>query len=175
MRLSALSATSILVCLFAATTAHALVMSYGHRQIAEAGVGCVGGWASDHGTVSYFRGDTTMLNGQLALLANGTPPPPSVKLVLHAGASAVDNPEETLIRGFDDQTRDQISIDWSVQKSCPFDNVRTGRCKCDEQRVTVHIWVANGIRLNDLIVPADFFVESAGEIDEFVKGHAVQK
>ncbi|MFT5527650.1 MAG: hypothetical protein ACI9HK_005634 [Pirellulaceae bacterium] len=50
-----------------------------------------------------------------------------------------------------------------------------GRCKCDERNVTVHVWVANEIRLDDLIVPVQFVVRSASDIDEFVERHAKRK
>lgn len=111
------------------------------------------------------------LNEHLALLENNNPRSRSVNVVLHACASTVDKPEETPQTGFGDQSRDQISIDWSVHKSCPFDKVQTGRCKHDEQMTTVHISVANNIRLGDLVVPDDFSVQSGGEIEGFVDRH----
>jgi len=169
MRQSTMITASILACLVAATTAYALTVPYGKREIAKAGVGCVGGLSSAHGDTAYFRGDTELLNKQLASMANDKR---SIKVVLHAGAATVDNPEETPLTGFGDQTRDKLSVDWSVSKNCPFESVRSGACRCDELNVTVHIWVANDIRLDDLIVPEKFVVRSAGEIDDFVKRHA---
>lgn len=38
-----------------------------------------------------------------------------------------------------------------------------------------NVWVANDIRLDDLMVPENFVVQSAGEIDDFVKRHADKK
>jgi hypothetical protein len=56
-----------------------------------------------------------------------------------------------------------------------MDDALMGRCKCDERNVTVHVWVANEIRLDDLIVPVQFVVRSASDIDEFVERHAKRK
>lgn len=175
MRWTTISATSILVCLFITTTAHALITSYGQRQIAAAGAGCVGGLSADHGTVSYYRGDTSRLNEQLALLASGNTRSRSVEVVLHAGESTADSPEERPQDGMGDPPRDPISVDWLVRESCPFDKVRTGRCQCDERIPVVHVWVANNICLDDLVVPDDFSVRSGGEIDGFVDRHAAKK
>ncbi|MDZ4853193.1 MAG: hypothetical protein SGI77_28215 [Pirellulaceae bacterium] len=134
-----------------------------------AGIGCVGGWLSEHGNTAYFQGGTTILNEQLAVLANDEYL--SFKIILHVGASMIDDPEE----GTSSKPNPKLSVDWAVQKGCPFETVRTGRCRCKEQNVFVHIWVANDIRLKDLKVPAKFDVESGGELDEFVKKHAVQQ
>lgn len=174
MRLSTILAASIFACLLTAATSHALTVAYGQREVADAGVGCVGGWMSDHGSTTCFRGDTRLLNKQLASMAKDEPRHRSIKLVLHAGESIIDDPEEQPITHAG-QARNQISVDWSVSESCPFDKVLTGRCKCDERNLTVHIWVANEIRLNDLIVPSEFIVRSAGDIDEFVRRHAGRK
>ena len=175
MRPSTILTASIFACLLTATTVHALTISYGREEIAKAGVGCVGGWMSDHGNTAFFRGNTVLLNEQLAVLAKDERSYQSVKVVLHAGISIIDAPEEQ--PGFtsvDDSPR-KITVDWSVCKSCPYDKVVTGRCKCNEQNVTIHVWVANQIRLEELSVPKNFHVESAGEIDKFVKSRAVKE
>jgi hypothetical protein len=179
MKRSMILTASILTCLLTATlstatTAHALVISYGQSEIAKAGVGCVGGWVSGHGNTAFFRGNTAMINEQLALLAKDEPRSRSVTVVLHAGVSFVDDPEEMPLTHAD-QARSQISVDWSVNRFCPFAKVRTGFCKCDERNVTVHIWVANEIRLDELRVPVEFAVRSSGEIDEFVERHVERK
>jgi hypothetical protein len=93
---------------------------------------------------------------------------------LHAGASIIDDPEERLLTAADKIPR-KIAVDWSVNKSSAFDQILTGLSQSNERNVTVHIWVANDIRLSDLTVPASFEIESAGEIDDFVKRHAIQK
>lgn len=178
MRLSGMLTAWLLAYLLTATAAHALITSYGKREIAEAGSGCVGGSISDHGNTAYFCGNTEMLNEQLALLSKGENRFRSFKVVLHAGVFTIDDLGEEPREG-SNQPPNQISVDWSVCKSCRFDKVAKGLCQCDERDVTVDIWVANDIRLSGLIVPANFHVGSAGDdpagdIEEFVKSHSVQ-
>ncbi|WP_442510681.1 hypothetical protein SH528x_002319 [Novipirellula sp. SH528] len=165
--------TSVLAVLLIATSAQALTVPYGQRQIEEAGVGCVGGLNSDHGNTAYYRGDNARLNEQLALLAKNAQQYQSIKVVLHAGVKSVDPAEETPQTGFGVQDRDQqIPIDWSVCKARSFDKVVAGLCKHEEKSLTVHVWIGTAICLNDLNIPSGFTVHSAGEIDEFVKRHA---
>ncbi|QDS92498.1 hypothetical protein FF011L_12440 [Roseimaritima multifibrata] len=178
MRISLFCAASLAACLFAGTVAQALTMSYGRRDIAEAGAGCIGGWISGHGNTAYFQGDTAQLNQHLASLAADTEGRSAAKVVLHAGTKTVDNPEEeaqTVFRArtrADKQIPAQLSIDWSVRKYCPSDDLLTGRCKCDRRIVTVDIWVANDIRLDALSIPAGLKVESGRELERFVDRHS---
>lgn len=174
MRLRTAVTAAISTCMLIATDASALVTTYGQRQIEEASAGCVGGSISGHGNTAYFRGDTARLNQQLTSLAKTIPDDRSVVVVLFAGAKFVDSAEEKPQTGFGAPSRDQVMIDWSVSKSCKFDEVVTGVCKCNNMDVTVNIWISNNIRLNELIVPTEFVVRSAGEIAAFVKQHATR-
>ena len=162
----------VLVFWLCASSAQALIVPFGQREIEEAGVGCVGGLNSDHGNTAYFRGDTERLNEQLGLLDKDVPKLKSIKVVLHAGATTVDPAEETLQTGFHDRVRDQrVPIDWSVLKACPFDKVAAGICNCDEKSVIIDVWIGSAICLEDLKVPSAFTVQSAGEIEDFAKRH----
>ncbi|WP_345689524.1 hypothetical protein [Novipirellula caenicola] len=168
--------TSVLAFLSIATAAQALTVPYGQRQIAEAGVGCVGGLNSAHGNTAYFRGDTKNLNAKLALLAKNAHPFQSIKVVLHAGVKSVDPAEETPQTGFGVPVRDQrVPIDWSVLQSCSFDKVAAGICKHDEKLVIVDVWIGAAILLDDLEIPREFTVQSAGELEGFAKRHADTK
>lgn len=164
---------SVLVFLWSATPAHALTVPYGQRQIEEAGVGCVGGVNSAHGNTAYFRGDTERLNEKLALLAKDAQQYRSIKVVLHAGLKSVDPAEEDPQTGFGDQDHDQqILIDWSVCKACSFETIVAGLCKHDEKSVTVDVWIGATIRLDELSIPREFTVRSAGELEEFARRHS---
>ena len=157
-------------------SAQALTVPYGQHQIEEAGVGCVGGLNSAHGNTAYFRGDTERLNEKLALLAKNAYQFKSIKVVLHAGVKSVDPAEETPQTGFGDQVLDQrVPIHWSVLKACSFDKVAAGICKHDEKSVIVDVWIGAAIRLDDLNVPSEFTVQSAGELENFAKRHADAK
>lgn len=90
-----LTYVAVSVIALSATTAHGLIVSFGQQEIADAGAGCVAGYTSDHGVTAYFRGNTATLNARLAALTKGDRRPGSIKVVLHAGASKIDNPEET--------------------------------------------------------------------------------
>jgi hypothetical protein len=159
-----------------ASSAQALTVPFGQRQIEEAGVGCVGGLNSAHGNTAYFRGDTELLNENLALLAKNAHYFQSIKVVLHAGVKSVDPAEETPQAGFGDRVRDQrVPIDWSVLKACSFDKAAAGICKHDEKSVIVNVWIGAAIRLDDLNILSDFTVQSAGELEDFAKRHTDAK
>ena len=136
MRRLSLLLTSLTACMLCATIAHALTIGYGQNDFAEAGAGCVGGWVSDHGNIAYFRGDTELLNTHLTLLASNSVGHSLPKIVLHSGNKVIDNPEERPVTGFisvdqpTDPNPNQLAIDWSVRRYCPFNDVITGRCKC---------------------------------------------
>ena len=158
------------------TTAQAGTFPYGRQQIADAGAGCVGGLKSAHGDVAYFRGDTGRLNEKLALLAKNASQYQSIKVVLRAGVKSVDPPEETPQTGFEDQARDQrVRINWSIMKCCSFDNVAAGNCKHHKRAVIIDVWIGNAIRLDDLKIPSEFTVQSAGDFEAFAKRHADAK
>ena len=168
--------TSVLAFLLIATSSQALTVPYGQRQIEDAGVGCVGGLNSAHGDTAYFRGDTERLNEKLALLAKDAPKFKSIKVVLHAGAKSVDPAEEAPQTGFEDQVRDQrVPIDWSVLRACSFDKVAAGICKHDEKSIIIDVWIGAAIRLDDLNIPSELTVQSAGELEDFAKRHADAK
>lgn len=181
MRRLSLFFISVTACLFIATIAQALTMGYGQRDVAKAGAGCVGGWISEHGNTAYFRGDTELLNVQLASLAAEIAAHPHVKVVLHAGTKHVDNPEEQPVTGFGDQdskqlaNSNQLAIDWSVRRYCPFDDVLSGRCKCDRRIVVVDVWICDKIQLDALSAPSGLSLESGREIEKFVEEHANRK
>lgn len=178
MRRLSLLLTSLTACMLCATIAHALTIGYGQNDFAEAGAGCVGGWVSDHGNIAYFRGDTELLNTHLTLLASNSVGHSLPKIVLHSGNKVIDNPEERPVTGFisvdqpTDPNPNQLAIDWSVRRYCPFNDVITGRCKCDRRIVTVDIWIANNVDLGTLSIPAGLSVESGREIEQFVEAHA---
>lgn len=166
---------SLAACLLAATIAQALTIGYGQRDFAKAGPGCVGGWISAHGNTAYFRGDTELLNLQLASLAAEAAEQTPVKVVLHAGAKLVDNPEEQPLTGVGDEDRNRLAIDWSVRRSCPPDDILGGRCNCVRQTVTVDIWIADNVHLDSLSIPSGVSLESGREIERFVEKHASRK
>ena len=173
MRTPTVVCLSILAFLLSATSAQALTFPYGQRQIEKAGVGCVGGLISAHGNTAYFRGDTARLNEQMTSLAQDANRYQSIKVVLHAGAKSVDPAEELPQTGFGNQKQNlQILIGWSVLKACSFDKIASGVCMHDEKSVTVHVWIGTTICLNDLNILSGFKVQSAGELEDFVKRHA---
>lgn len=159
---------------FTATTAFGLTLPFGQQEIADAGAGCVAGYASDHAWRAYFQGDTAMLNECLRSLTQEVRHLCSVKVILHAGAFSIDDPEEPLLTDAKNSPA-PIAVDWSVRRLCPAEKVLAGACRCDQREIVVDIWVANEIKLNDLRVPTVFKVESAGEIERFVKHHANQE
>lgn len=176
MKTLAVLFTSVLGFLLITTSSQALTVPYGQRQIEDAGVGCVGGLNSAHGNTAYFRGDTERLNEKLALLAQDATKFKSIKVVLHAGAKSVDPAEETPQTGFEDRVRDQrVPIDWSILKACSFDKVAAGICKHDEKSLIIDVWIGAAIRLDDLNIPSEFTVQSAGELEDFAKRHAGAK
>jgi len=168
---------SAIAFLLSVTPVQAGTFHYGQRQIEEAGVGCVDGLISAHGNTAYFCGNTTRLNEHMASLAKDSKRYQSIKIVLHAGTKLVDPAEEIPQTGFNNQrVRDQqIPIDWSVLKVCSFDKVAAGICKHDEKSVTVNVWIGATIRLDDLNIPSEFTVQSAGEFEGFTKRHADAK
>lgn len=173
-------ASSLFAFVLFTSNALALTTSYGLRQIAEAGDGCVGGVVSDHSNAAYFCGDTAMLNRHLASLAVAPPallaavPGTSrpVKVVLHTGRHLVDRMEEQPQIGLENQQSSPMAVDWLICRSCVFDAVRAGRCEHEPKVVTVHVWISGAIDLGDLYVPAEFAVEPGREIERFVKRHA---
>ncbi len=170
MHRKSLVLTFLITCLLTgASIAHALTVAYGQRDIAEAGVGCVGGRISAHGNTAYYRGDTETLNRHLKSLSAAALKHLSIRVVLHTGTKLVDNPEEQPLSGFDDTPNNQLTIDWSVRKTCPTDDVLAGRCTCRRRNVTVDIWIANDIRLEDLSIPPGLEVESGREIEHFIE------
>lgn len=172
-RLTVLTA-SLFAFLLTPTVAQALTVGYWQHAIADAGPGCVGGWISAHGNTAYFRGDTELLNTHLGSLTADTEDDAHVTIVLHAGTMLVDNPEENPQTGFGDQQRNQLAIDWSIRKTCPSDDILTGRCKCKRRNVTVGVWIANEIRLSELSIPSGFSVESGGEIERFIESQVTR-
>ena len=168
MRSIPLLVANVVACVFTATVAYGLIVPFGRHELSDAGAGCVAGYTSDHGTIAYFQGDTAMLNAYLASLAGRDRHSGKVRVVLHAGAHTIEAPEESLADVLTPAPT-PISVDWSARKSCPFEKVRTGTCTCDVREVVVEIWVADEIKLDDLRVPEHFQVESAGEIERFVK------
>ncbi|MES2790914.1 MAG: hypothetical protein V4719_14985 [Planctomycetota bacterium] len=174
MRKLRLFSAAIIVCALIPNLSYGLIIPFGQDEIAKAGVGCVGGHASNHGSGAYFRGDTAMLNARLAVLASENPGPGSIKVVLHAGAYTIDDLEEALL-GIPEFAPKQIAVDWLVRQTCPFDKISSGTCRCDKRNTVVEIWVANKIKLADLKVPANFTVESAAEIEKFVKHHSSKR
>ena len=165
---------AFIACMFTATTAFGLILPFGQQEIADAGTGCVAGYTSDHASRAYFQGTTAMLNERLESLAKEDRQRRSVKVILHAGAFKIDDPEETLITDAKDFPA-QIAADWSVRRLCPTEKVLAGTCRCDQREIVVDIWIANKIKLEDLLVPMAFKVESAAEIEQFVKRHANQE
>ncbi|EMI20555.1 secreted protein [Rhodopirellula maiorica SM1] len=168
------STVSLAACLVTATVTQALTVAYGQRDIGDAGSGCVGGWISAHSNLGYFRGDTEMLNTHLASLNTEFAEHSHMAMVLHSGMMVVDNPEEQPLTGFGDQERTQLTIDWSVRKTCPSDDVLAGHCKCDRRNVTVDVWIANEIRLRDLSIPSGFSVKSGREIEQFIESQTTR-
>ncbi len=152
------------LCLTAWGTASALTVAYGQRDIADAGAGCVGGWKSDHGNTAYFRGNTALLNRQLASLCKGRD---RVELVLHSGTKMVAAPEEQPITDFARKSDTDLAIDWSVIRTCPTEAVLTGKCQCETRNTTVHIWVAKRIRVDELRVPRGCNVQASGSLSRF--------
>ncbi|MGI9474264.1 MAG: hypothetical protein ACR2NZ_22170 [Rubripirellula sp.] len=175
MRFSSAISVFVIICLMMPAKVSGLSIPYGKTEISQAGPGCIGGWKSDHGETAYFCGDTEMLHAYLQTLAKRAEHP--VTVVLHAGSSRVDAPEETRQLGFGLAELDdnQIEVDWSVVRACPFEGVRSGKCRCDDRRVTVHVQIAERIRLEKLAIPREFRVEPAGDIDEFIKRHDAKK
>jgi hypothetical protein len=162
---------AFIACTFNATTAFGLIIPFGQQEIADAGTGCVAGYTSDHASGAYFRGATALLNQHLEKLAKEDRHQRSVKVILHAGAFKIDDPEETLITDAK-KVPAQLAVDWSVRRLCPAENVLAGTCRGAQREIVVDIWVANEIKLDALRVPAVFKVESAAEIEQFVKRHA---
>ncbi|MEO9591674.1 hypothetical protein [Rhodopirellula bahusiensis] len=100
---------------------------------------------------------------------NGT-----VTVVMHAGATDVENAEEKPLTDFpgNEAPADRVPFDWSVRETCPFDKVCAGTCSCAKRNVTIEIWIAERISLDELIVPDNFVVKSGGEIERFVLRHS---
>ena len=174
MRKLRLLSAVIIVCGLMPNLGYGLTVPFGQRDIANAGAGCVSGYHSNHGIGVYYRGDTAMLNARLAVLASENLGAGSIKVVLHAGAYTIDDLEESLL-GTPEHAPEQIAVDWLVRQTCPFDKISTGTCRCDKRNTVVEIWVANKIKLADLKVPANFTVESAAEIEKFVKHHSSKR
>lgn len=163
------------VCLFVVPTAYALTMAYGQQDMERAGVGCIGGWTSDHSNIAYFCGNTELVNRHLAEIARAVSDHHPPKIVLHTGKKRVENPVEQPLIGIGDQESKQLAIDWSVRRTCPTDDVLRGRCKCDRHYVTVDIWIANAIALDALKIPGGFSLESGGEIEKFIERQTTNK
>jgi hypothetical protein len=94
-----------------------------------------------------------------------------VKVVLHAGAKTVDNPEEQPITDTTEPNTNPLPIDWSVLRHCPTRDILSGTCKCNRRLITVDIWIARRISLESLKIPATFGVESGREIEQFLDSH----
>ena len=162
---------AVVVSVLSTPTAFGLILPFGQEQIAAAGAGCVAGCSADHAScTAYFHGNTALLNECLESLAEGNRHVRPFKVILHVGTFEVDDPEETLVTDADHAA--PIAVDWSVRKSCLAEKVLAGTCRHDQREIVVDIWVANEIKLDDLRVPSVFKVESAGEIEQFVKRHA---
>ncbi len=168
-----LFSTSLLAFVLVTSIAFGLTVGFGQRDIADAGPGCVGGWASGHGNTAYFCGDTKRLNACLASLADELLDDSVVKVVLHAGAKTVDNPEELPITDTTEPTTNQLPIDWSVLRHCPTRDILSGTCKCNRRSITVDVWIARRISLDLLEIPATFRVESGREIEQFLDSHRI--
>ncbi|TWU60909.1 hypothetical protein [Crateriforma conspicua] len=165
---------SLVACIATTSAAQALTVGYGQRDIADAGPGCVGGWLSAHGDTAFYSGATELLNSHLASLAANSPSGTHITVVLHSGDVHVENPEEKPQTGFGEQESNELSIDWSTKKTCPPDDILTGRCKCKHRNVTVDVWIANDIRLRELSIPNSFSVKSGGEIQRFIDSHGTR-
>jgi hypothetical protein len=163
------------VCLFVVPTAYALTTAYGLQDIERAGVGCVGGWITDHGHIAYFCGNSEQINRQLAEIARSTSDHHPSKIILHTGKKLVENPVERPLISIGDQEPDQMAIDWSVARGCPVNDILRGRCRCDRQYVLVDIWVAGDITLDALKIPGEFTLESGNEIEKFIERHKAKK
>lgn len=163
-----IGAVCIVGCLLVTMTANALTVAYGRRDIEKAATGCVGGWVSAYGNTAYFQGDTETLNRQLVTIARSVPKRRNAIVVLHTGKKFVDDPVEQPLTGIGQRGRRQLAIDWSVRRQCSTDDILLGQRTGKQLSVAVDIWIANDIDLNGISIPAEFAVESGGEIEKFI-------
>jgi hypothetical protein len=162
MRISAF----LFVGFFNALPTLALTFPFGREETESAGVGCIGGWMSEHGSTSYYSGDVEALNRQLRDLARKTLPSSRlITIVFHEGNLVVDDPEEERITS-PQQPRRRISVDWLVGRHAHFDSV-VSASGCREKIVTVHVWASEKICRNNVNVPEG--VETHSTVDAAAK------
>ena len=111
----------------------------------------------------YYRGDAAAFNRFVARY--GTVGDTPLKVIIRGGG---------IPRTGDLEKEAETRFDWELQAvargwGAPIDPRRPK----DKQGyvVTVHLWTGDKIRLDQLDLPAHVEVESAGEIEEFIRKH----
>jgi hypothetical protein len=151
-----------LVAIALVTTAAARVLALGvdltPQEIAQRGKHCVHGYWINERQVTFYAGDTAQLNRDLAKMLEGSYA--SRKVLIHAGTTSAGSPW--------DKARRNIAADWSVDT---YDDPDDAARAVPRFRLQVDIWLGSKIKLDDLRIPPQFDVASAGEIEKFVQRH----
>ena len=121
-----------------------------------------GQWVNQ-GDFFYYRRDADAFNTFLA--PYGTLPSPPLAVVLHATAKPLTGPLGAEPR---------IPYDWKVEVvrrgwGPPLDPTQPKNEP--GYVVTVHVWLGEAITLDRLVVPKHVEIQSAGDIERFIKSH----
>lgn len=127
-------------------------------------------------TKFYFEGKAAEVNGCLLLLSKAEGLSLSVCFVPEAGAVTKSS---FVAPGVRHATRDAIRYNWSIE----IEELRAARVESQPVEsdkwprwwVTVRVHLADGLRLEEVELPVQFWAKIGGQLSEFVEGHNARR